>query len=371
MILPLLAAGLFTLVTLVLALLVSGLMWLRRRAQRRYWRRVLWLHLVLFVLHLFVTFPVVLGGFVSRGIGTRGDERGYQGPRLDAEGRLQIQTKATLRAESVKGVGGPTAGSPVSRHLIASRGGEVTIRAFCVPARGERRVVAVMVHGLFRSSMELEPVAAMLRERGVECWLMDQCNHGGSSHAPFTGGLRESDDVVAVVRYVRAQPARADLPLMLYGVSLGTISVSLALPHLDGVAGVVLDAPIDDLTAAAHRMMTFHRPGDRRNFTYLYEPFRSLLLTSLGLWSGFATTDVVPIEVLASTPPDLPFLIVGEGRDDRAPPASVRALFDRLPQHEGTKELFEVPHAGHGKAFLELPAAYDAALGRLLQRLHR
>ncbi|HEB51867.1 MAG TPA: hypothetical protein ENI87_01295, partial [bacterium] len=57
-ILPLLAAGLFTLVTLVLALLVSGLMWLRRRAQRRYWRRVLWLHLVLFVLHLFVTFPV-------------------------------------------------------------------------------------------------------------------------------------------------------------------------------------------------------------------------------------------------------------------------------------------------------------------------
>ena len=110
---------------------------------------------------------------------------------------------------------------------------------------------------MFRSSMELEPVARMLRQRGGECWLVDQRNHGGSSRAPFTGGLRESDDLVSVVEYVRSQPGTGRRPLVLFGVSLGTIAVSLALPRIDDVAGVVLDAPIDDLTAAAHRMMTF------------------------------------------------------------------------------------------------------------------
>ena len=78
---------------------------------------------------------------------------------------------------------------------------------------------------------------------------MDQRNHGSSSRAPFTGGLRESDDVVAVVDYMRRQPGRAARPLVILGVSLGTVAVALALPRLDGVAGVVLDAPIDDLTA--------------------------------------------------------------------------------------------------------------------------
>jgi hypothetical protein len=33
------------------------------------------------------------------------------------------------------------------------------------------------------------------------------------------------------------------------------------------------------------------------------------------------------------------------------------------------KELWQVPNVGHGRAFLELPAAFDQAVGRLLARL--
>ena len=73
--------------------------------------------------------------------------------------------------------------------------------------------------------------------------------------------------------------------------------------------------------------------------------------------------------MLATLPHDLPVLVVGEELDDRAPPETVRNLYRRMPQHEGVKELWEVPNVGHGKAFLEQPAAYDQALGRLLQRM--
>ncbi|MFN3243982.1 MAG: alpha/beta hydrolase [Planctomycetota bacterium] len=372
---PLLAALVLTLPTVALALVVGLVLWLLRKPQRRYWRFVGWLHLALFPLYLFVVFPAALGYVGSRVIGTRGDERSYRGPRVLGNGELQLQSKRTLRQESA--AGGPEFPDDVlaaveqRRHSVPTRDG-VVIRAYRIePIEAEPAFVAVLVHGMFRSSMELEPVARMLRRRGGECWLMDQCNHGGSSRAPFTGGLRESDDVVAVVDYVRGQPGLADKPLVMFGVSLGTIAVTLALPRIDDVAGVVLDAPIDDLTAAAHRMMTFDRPGDRRSSFYMIEPWRSLILTALGMWSGFSTSDVRPIEVVATLPHDLPVLVIGEGLDDRAPPRTVENVYNRMPQHKGVKVLWQVQNVGHGKAFLEQPAAYDEALGRLLDRLRR
>jgi pimeloyl-ACP methyl ester carboxylesterase len=372
---PLLAALVLTLPTVALALVVGLVLWLLRKPQRRYWRFVGWLHLALFPLYLFVVFPAALGYVGSRVIGTRGDERSYRGPRVLGNGELQLQSKRTLRQE--RAAGGPELPDDVlaaveqRRHSVPTRDG-VEIRAYRIePIEAEPAFVAVLVHGMFRSSMELEPVARMLRRRGGECWLMDQCNHGGSSRAPFTGGLRESDDVVAVVDYVRGQPGLADKPLVMFGVSLGTIAVTLALPRIDDVAGVVLDAPIDDLTAAAHRMMTFDRPGDRRSSFYMIEPWRSLILTALGMWSGFSTSDVRPIEVVATLPHDLPVLVIGEGLDDRAPPRTVENVYNRMPQHKGVKELWQVQNVGHGKAFLEQPAAYDEALGRLLARLRR
>jgi len=372
---PLLAALVFTLPTVALALVIGLVLWLLRKKQRRYWQVVGWLHLALFPLHLFVVFPAALGYVGSRVIGTRGDERSYQGPRVSASGELLLQTKHTLRQEREQGQ--PNVADEAleavagRRHQVRTRDG-VEIRAYRIePIDPEPAFVAVLVHGMFRSSMELEPVARMLRQRGGECWLMDQCNHGGSSRAPFTGGLRESDDVVGVVEYVRSQPGLADKPLVMFGVSLGTIAVTLALPRIDDVAGVVLDAPIDDLTAAAHRMMTFSRQGDRRSSLYMVEPWRSLILTSLGMWSGFSTSDVRPIEIAATLPHDLPVLVIGEGLDDRAPPRTVENLYNRMPQHKGVKQLWQVQNVGHGKAFLEQPAAYDEALGRLLERLRR
>ena len=373
MIFPLLAALLFTAVTMVLALVVGMFLWLRHKPQRRYWRAVGWVHLSLFPLHLFVTFPAALGYLGSRGLGSRSLEQLYAGPRISVDGRLLVQDWKSLRAE--RDLGKPSVAASIvasargRAHMVPSSDG-VTVRTFRVESKLDEPVaVAILVHGLFRSSMELEPVAKVLRERGCECWLVDQRNHGGSSRAPFTGGLRESDDVVAVADYVRRQPGRAETPMVLFGVSLGTVAISLALPRIDAIAGVILDAPIDDLTAAAHRMMTFDRPGDRRSWTYMYEPWRSLTLTSLGQWSGFSTTDVSPIEVLATLPHDLPVLVISEELDDRAPPETVRNLYQRLPQHEGTKELWRVANAGHGKALVEEPESYNEAVGRLLARL--
>jgi alpha-beta hydrolase superfamily lysophospholipase len=336
---PLTAAAVFTLATLLPAILVGLLLTALRRRPRRWWRTTWWLHAGLFPLHLFATFPLFLGWYGSRHLHTRPDERAYAGP----------PAASTQRVESTDGV---------------------TLRVFRLPAREPKPVAAVvLVHGLFRSAKELEPVAAMFRDLGCECWLVELRNHGGSGRAPFTAGLGESDDVVAAVQHVRAQQGRARTPVVLWGVSIGTVAVSMALPRLDGIAGVVLDCPIDDLHGAAHRMLSFHRADDRRSFFRMFEPWRSLTIASLGWWSGFRVEDVSPGDVLATLPHDLPVLVVGAGLDDRAPPDTVRRLFDRLPMPERQKELWIDAAAEHGRVFLESPAEYSERLARLLARL--
>lgn len=373
MIFPLAAALAFTLATLLPCVLLGVVLgWLGRRPAR-YFGRVLWVHSALLPLHCFATFPVALGLLGSRGLGTRPHEWAYAGPRLGPDGAVLVQTWASLAAETEAGrpaVAPDVAASAAARmRSIASTDG-VTLRAFRLEAKADPPVaVAVLVHGLFRSAMELEPVAAMLRAQGCECWLVELRNFGGSARAPFGAGLRESDDVVAAVQHVRAQPGRANAAIVLFGVSFGTVAVSLALPRIDGLAGVVLDAPIDDMLAGARRLLGFSRDG--RSWFRVVDPWASLVLRAFEAWSDVELARIVPSDVLATLPFDLPMLVVGAGTDDRVPPETVERLFARLPMHDGTKQLWIAAGATHGNVFVEQPEQYAERLRWLLANLRR
>ncbi len=374
MIFPLVAALAFTLATLLPLSLFGGVWRWWRGPQRGYWRRLLWLHLAAFALHLFVTFPALLGLWGSRGLVTRGDEGRYAGPRLAANGELLFQDSKTLRAErdGAVVVDPAIAAAAAARAVQIDSTDGVVLRAFRLEARREPPVaVVVMVHGLFRSALELERPAAMLRDLGCECWLVELRNHGGSSRAPFSGGLHESDDVVAAVQHVRALPERAALPVGLFGVSLGTIAVALATPRIDHLAGLILDAPMEDLGAAADRMLSFHRAGDKRSWFRLLQPWRSLVVVSLETWSDFRVADASPIAVLATLPHDLPVLMIGGGNDDRAPPDRVSALFAQLPMPAADKQLWIRPESGHGDVWKDDPAGYAERLAWWVDQLRR
>jgi alpha-beta hydrolase superfamily lysophospholipase len=371
---PLLVASLFTLATLLITALVGGALAWAGRATRRFWRNALLAHAGLFLLHAFATFPIVLGWLGAHGfVGTRPDERTYAGPRIGADGALVVQSWDSLKAEAKAGgaaVDATVAAAAAARARAIPSSDGVTLRAFRVEAKQEPpAAVAVLVHGLFRSAMEVEPVAAMLREQGCECWLVEMRNFGGSGKAPFTVGVRESDDVVAAVQFVRAQPGRAHTPLVLFGVSFGTVAIGLALPRIEHVAGLVLDAPIDDMLPAAHRLLDLI--SSRRPLFRIDEPWQSLVLRSLEYWSGIDLAHVCPADVLATLPHDIPVLVIGAGQDDRAPPATVERLFARLPMHDDNKQLWMVADSSHGHVFLDQPAAYAEHLRWLLGRLRR
>ncbi len=357
--------------TVVIAALWAMLLRFRQQPVRPFLARAAWAHVWLFVLHAMFTFPALLGWWGSRALSTRGDEGFYEGPRIASDGAWTLQDSRSLRRE--RAAPPPVEVVEAARKLAVELPGVdgVLLRAYRVPAiQPQPTATVVLVHGLFRSAMEVEAPARMFRSLGCECWLVEQRTHGRSDRAPATFGWRESQDLVAAVRAIRDEHG-ASAPLVLFGVSLGTVSVALAAPSLAGLAGVVLDAPIEDPLAAAHRMLSLERGGDRRRFFALWEPWRSLVLASIESWSGFRFADALPSRSLAGMSLSLPVLLIGGELDDKAPREVVRALHDSLPMAPGTKVAWIVAGAGHGDAWKVAPAEYRTQLAAFLARIAR
>lgn len=370
MIFPLSVAGMLLLPTVAIALLWALVRRLRKKPVQAFLVRAAVVHVFLFLLHAFVVFPGWLGWFGVHGLGTRGDERAYEGPRIAADGTWILQDSSTLKAE--------IAAPPEAAVLAGERalavavpgsqlpdGTRVHLNAYRVKAKQDPpRAVVVLVHGLFRSALELEPPARMFRDLGCECWLLEQRNHGHSARAKATFGPQEGADLAEAVRFVQRETGR---DVVLFGVSLGTVAASLALPELDRVAGVVLDAPVADLLSTANRLMGADRGNQRRRFR-IEEPWASLCIASVQLWSGVELANVRPAEALRGLRADLPILLVGGEGDDKVPPESVQRLFDDLPMAPGTKDLWLVAGARHGDAWLHEPKRYEEKLDALLSR---
>jgi len=356
-----------TLATFVLVVLWRLVLLVGRRKAPGFWGRALRWHAGLFVFHLFVTVPVFLGVFITRAVGTRGDESAYAGPRVAADGAWIEQTRETLAAER-RGevVVDPALLASARDHAVALTAADgVPLRAFLVPpARGAApRFVAVLVHGLFRGALEIETPGRMLRDLGGEVLLLEMRNHGGSGRAKATFGPGESLDVLAAVDYLRGRPEAGERPLIVYAVSLGTAAAGLAAPRIPDLAGLVLDAPIDDLGATARREL------GRGGLAFsIVDPWASTILLSARVLGGVPIADVKPGEALARLSPRVAILLIGAGRDERVPPESVRALFERLPTPAGRKEIWIEPEATHGKVFVADPEAYRRHLAWLCDR---
>ncbi|MFO1054154.1 MAG: alpha/beta fold hydrolase [Planctomycetota bacterium] len=359
-------AGIASAATFVLLLLIAILRHVLGSPRPGLFRRTLWWALALVPVHVTLTVPATMGWFGSRMVGTRGDERAYLGPRFDADGNWVHQDRDTLKAEARPADAPPPPESPFAVHFASVDG--VTLRAFVVePRQGEPRATVILVHGLFRGAMEIETPGAMFRDLGCEVVLLELRNHGGSGRAPATFGFREANDVLAAVDFVRKRPGAAGTrPLILFGVSLGTAAIGFAAPKVEHLAGIVVDAPLADAVATAHRMLR-DGPRGRAGFT-MPQPFRSLALTALEWWSDIDLSADRPGDSLARVAPTVPILVIGGGDDHRMLPDEVRALFARLPQDASHKELWIREGADHGDVWKVDPKGYREHLAAFLSR---
>jgi pimeloyl-ACP methyl ester carboxylesterase len=219
---------------------------------------------------------------------------------------------------------------------------------------------AVLIHGVNRSRIEMVKKLPFLHSHGWNALLFDLRNHGESGGSATTFGALEKGDAEAAVAVVRE---RSDVPVILWGVSLGAATAMLAAAEDPIVAGVVCDSSYRSLSdTVRHHLQLF------RSFRWWLRivpswPVADEVLFWMGRKGGY-DTDAVDIEAAARHLAGRPVLFVANTGDRRMPK---EIAFDLEAAVGDTARVLVVPSESHGGAYRDGTPQYERAVAELLQ----
>lgn len=169
--------------------------------------------------------------------------------------------------------------------------------------------------------------AAMVRDWGYESYLLEMRAHGESAGDEIGLGFTEVEDVRAVLDVIEADPRLEDLPVVVYGLSMGGTVAINAVGELTGIDGLVsLSAYSSFEDQFVDQMVLMGAP---KLFTAFQRPIVKAYTT---LRFGRATSHrspVVAIDHLGNRPA---LLMHSEG-DDQVPVKNLERLLVVAPDH--------------------------------------
>jgi pimeloyl-ACP methyl ester carboxylesterase len=247
---------------------------------------------------------------------------------------------------------------PFEDVTFASRDG-VPLSGWWVAAP-EAKGTVVLVHGLNRSRIEMVKKTPFLHKLGWNVLLFDLRRHGASGGTVRSMGLRERLDVIAAADLARS---RAPLPVVAWGISFGAAAATLAAAEDPQIAGLVCDSSFRSLRDTARRHLALFR-----SFRWWLRlvpawPTSDIAVFWMGRRGGF-DPDELDILKAAAKLSDRPALFVASSGDERMPPDIARDLAAAAGARART---LLVTSEGHGHAYRDGTAAYEAAVTALLE----
>jgi uncharacterized protein len=235
----------------------------------------------------------------------------------------------------------------------------VPLKGWWVPAADPRGTV-ILVHGLNRSRIEMVKKTPFLHRLGWNCLLFDLRHHGESGGSVTTFGYYEKQDVNAAVALARG---RCPGPVILWGVSLGAATATLAAADDPSIAGLVCDSSYRSLSDTVHHHLILFR-----SFRWWLRivpswPVADEVLFWIGRDGGF-DPEAVDIRSAAAKIAGRPCLFVCNTGDQRMP----KEIAYELQAVAGPKaKLLVVPGGdGHARAYSEAKAPYESAVENIL-----
>ena len=221
------------------------------------------------------------------------------------------------------------------------------IGGWFAPGHPDRPVV-LLLHGYRGSRTGFLEQAELAARHGCGTLLISLRAHGDSTGSRDDLGYSARRDVTAAVDWLHAQaPAR---PVIVFGTSLGAAAAIFAARDLDHqVAGYILECPYKDIWSAVQNRTDIFLPIGLSQIAY------AGLVTVSPLVVPHAGK-ISPYDAITGVPSDVPLLFLAGGRDDRAKPDEVAAIYHRAGAHSRWV-LFAA--GTHSKLRPTEPALYD------------
>lgn len=236
-------------------------------------------------------------------------------------------------------------------HTFA--GGRGQLEGWLLPHADPSHLVLIF-HGYRASKARLLPEAAALHDLGCTCFLIDFPGSGGSEGEGVSIGYHEAEDVGRTVAYARSR--WPGLPVVLYGVSMGSVAVlrALAVHHVRADAAI-LECPFNRLlSTVAARFRNAGAPAF---------PSAHLFVFWGGVQFGYNGFAHNPMEYARRV--TLPVCLLHGGEDRRVSRSEIQSVYDSLA---GEKELHFFESLGHESYVSREPRKWKQIVADFLQR---
>ena len=191
-------------------------------------------------------------------------------------------------------------------------------------------------------------------ELGYNVLLVDQRAHGKSSGHTITFGIRDRLDCVDWIHW-GMERLRADVPIFLYGISMGASTVLMAagedLPA--NVRGIIADCPYSSPYDIIRKVCK-----DQKYPPALTMPF---IQAAARLFGNFSLTECTAAEAVKRT--NIPILMI-HGEDDRFVPCAMSAEIQGPSVRRHT-----FPEAGHGISYMKDTPRYHRLVKEFLKEI--
>jgi alpha-beta hydrolase superfamily lysophospholipase len=267
--------------------------------------------------------------------------------------RLQVLlTGVTVPRPTARGSSPERIGLPFEVHTVPDEG-RITLEAWYIPHPGAQGIV-LLFHGYAACKASLLHEARVLHELGYALFLVDFRGSGGSTGQETTIGVREADDVGMAAGYV--QEHWGNLPLILYGQSMGAVAVLRAVAYKQvRPQAVIVECPFDRLLATvSNRFRAMGVPAF---------PCAQLLVFWGGVQQGFNGFRHNPVEYAESV--DCPVLFLHGAGDPRVTVEQARTVFSALPAE---KEFALFDGTGHESCLAQRPEHWEEVVSQFLSK---
>lgn len=205
----------------------------------------------------------------------------------------------------------------------------IPLKGWYVPAGPHAKGTIVYANGLYRTRLEMLPMAAFAHGLGYNGLLFDLRHQGESGGKITTLGYRERLDVEAAVHYALTEE-HAARPVVLWGVSMGAAAALMAAADSPEVSAVISDSTFLTLPDVIwhHYYLLLHI---LRRRWWWFPPLPAFPLTDevthwIAWRAHFKPSDFdLRKAVKRINPP--PILFVAVQGDERMPPAIARTLY--------------------------------------------
>jgi alpha/beta superfamily hydrolase len=217
----------------------------------------------------------------------------------------------------------------------------------------------ICCHGIHDNRGQwLEQVARLHERGGYGALLFDFAGHGHSDGDTVTYGVRERDDVAAIIAWLRARGDVNMDGLAIMGYSLGAITSTLAAATLPELRVLVIESGFADLQHDIAQLFT--------RFTRLPAfPLANLVVWWAQRQADVRLSDIRPAQVIGQVSPRATF-IIADLKDDLADePYDGERLYASAGE---PKELWQVEDARHVQAYWQRPEEWIARVGDFLDR---